>query len=243
MTDISYNIPMAERIIRTKEDLKQAVEYYGILPFFANSLPGFSVEEMSAPEAYFDKEPGVWEWKGPVITELNCLYGKFFSKRAAFISKEYAADFCNWRRDGYDFDARFNDGLSSYDEQYLYNLLASHHSILSRQLKMEGGYVKSRNHDKDAWEPRKGFDRLITGLQMKGYITTVNFEYEMDKKGEFYGWGIARYAVVENYYGNDFTEEIYKDTPDKSYERIVQKLHRVMPEIQISEIEYFLNHK
>lgn len=234
---------MKERIIHTKEDLKEAVEYYGILPFFSNSIPGYSVEEMSAPEAYFDKEPGVWEWKGPVITELNCLYGKFFSKRAAFISKEYAADFCNWRRDGYDFDARFNDGLSSYDEQYLYNLIASHHSILSKQLKMEGGYVKERGQGKDAWQPRKGFDSLITGLQMKGYITTVNFEYQIDKKGEFYGWGIARYATIENYYGEGFTETMYKDTPEKSYKRLVEKLHTVLPEIQISEIEYFLNHK
>ena len=38
-----------KRKLESMEDLLQAVEYYGFLPFFPNDIPGFSVEEMCAP--------------------------------------------------------------------------------------------------------------------------------------------------------------------------------------------------
>ena len=49
-------------LIRTKEDLVRAVQRYGFVPLFENSVPGFSVEEHVAPEAWFEAEEGVWEW-------------------------------------------------------------------------------------------------------------------------------------------------------------------------------------
>ncbi|MCC8102322.1 MAG: hypothetical protein LIP11_08730 [Clostridiales bacterium] len=101
-------------IIKTKEGLIEAIHQVGFLPVFQNSLPGFSVEDHVDPSIWFTDETGVWEWKGPVIQEANCAYGKFFENRAAFISAEWFLDFANYRRDGYDFDARFDDELASY---------------------------------------------------------------------------------------------------------------------------------
>ena len=40
----------------------------------------------------------LWKWKGPIITEGNCVYGKFFAGKAGFISREWWPDFCNYRR-------------------------------------------------------------------------------------------------------------------------------------------------
>ena len=39
----------------------------------------------------------------------DVLYGKFFAKKAGFISKKWLPVFANYRRDGYDFDALFED--------------------------------------------------------------------------------------------------------------------------------------
>ena len=78
---------MIDFIIHTKEDLKEAIDAYGILPFFANEIKGFSIEEHCDPKVYFGKEPGVWEWKGPIIQEMKCAYGKFFLKKAAFVKR------------------------------------------------------------------------------------------------------------------------------------------------------------
>lgn len=215
--------------IQKMDDLIEAVNYYGFLPFFENDIEGFSIAEMCDPSIYFTGIEGPWEWKGPVISELGCAYGKFFNKKAGFITKKWFSDFANYRRDGYDFDARFEDGLATYNEQYLYNLIASYNSLLSKEAKAIGGYVKPRSKDIDSWEPRKGFDTIITKLQMQGYIITSNFEYELDKNGKPYGWGIARYATPEKYLGKSFINNVYKYKPEESYKRMVKHLNKVLP--------------
>ena len=45
-----------KRKLESMEDLLQAVEYYGFLPFFPNDIPGFSVEEMCAPAYWFAED-------------------------------------------------------------------------------------------------------------------------------------------------------------------------------------------
>ena len=226
--------------IRSKEDLIEAVERCGIVPFFSNNIKGFSIEENVDPRAYFSDGPGVWEWKGPVIQELRCAYGKFFLNKACFISKEWFLDFANYRRDGYDFDARVNDGLVTYNEEYLYNLITSRHSMLSKTAKALGGYVKPREQGKDSWQPRKGFDTTINKLMMKGYIIIIDFDYEVDKNGEFYGWGISRYSTPEEFYGKKFADKCYKRTPEESYKRLFRQIKKLNPDADELQIEKFL---
>lgn len=226
--------------IRTKQDLIDAIEEFGIVPFFSNNIPGFSIEENIDPKVYFGEGEGVWEWKGPVIQETRCAYGKFFLKKAAFISKKWFYDFANYRRDGYDFEARVSDGLVSYNEEFLYKIISSKHTMLSKTAKALGGYVKPKTQGKDQWEPRKGFDTTITALQMKAYVNICDFDYEMDKKGEFYGWGIARYTTPEEYYGKSFAQKCYKRTPEESYARLYKQLKKLNPSASKEELKKFL---
>ena len=58
---------MPDFMIRTRQDLIDAVQRFGILPLFKNVIPGFSVEEHADPSVWFSENEGVWEWKGPVI--------------------------------------------------------------------------------------------------------------------------------------------------------------------------------
>ncbi|MCD8067723.1 MAG: hypothetical protein LUE87_02285 [Lachnospiraceae bacterium] len=85
----------------------------------------------------------MWEWKGPVIQEAGCAYGKFFENKAAFISAEWFPDFENYCRDGYDFDARFDDELASYKDKQLFDLLEARAPVLSKTLKRDGNYKKA----------------------------------------------------------------------------------------------------
>ena len=221
---------MKQFVLNDRKDLIEAVAYYGFLPFFANAIEGFSIEEMTPARRWFTEESGPWEWKGPVISEGDCVYGKFFDKKAGFVSNRWFPDFANVRRDGYDFDARFEDGLASHKDEYLYNLIASRHSILSKDAKIIGGYMKPKKTGRDEWQPRKGFDTTITKLQMQGYIITSDFEYEIGKNGQPYGWGIARYATPEEYLGRRFTGKVYARTPEASRKRILNHLKRVLPD-------------
>lgn len=222
---------LSDLYIRTQEDLMNAVTELGILPFFENSLSGFSIDEHVDPRIWFTGEDGPWEWKGPVINELGCAYGKFFEKKAAYISPEWFWHFANYRRDGYDFDARFEDGLVFHGDKVLYDLIDANAPILSKRLKFLGNYRKGGN---------KGFDTIINRLQAQGYVIISDFRYMLDKNGNEYGWGVAEYSTPEHFMGSSFTDNVYKCTPQESYEMLFEHLRDILPGADEEKIKRFL---
>lgn len=222
---------MLDFTIHNKEELKQKVEELGFLPFFKNSLRGFSLEEHIAEGLWFTQEEGPWEWKGSVIRETGCAYGKFFENKAAFISREWFPDFANFRRDGYDFDARYEDELASWQDKVLYELLDENAPVLTGNLKRLGNYKKGGN---------KGFDTSINRLQAQCYVLITDFEYSRDKQGNTYGWGVSKYSTPEKFMGEDFTSRVYRSEPEESYQKIFQYLKTLLPEESDAKIERFL---
>ena len=99
-------------MIHNEREMSDLVQEYGFMPFFMNEIPGFSIEEQTSKELWFsDVVDGPWEWKGPVASNGQCVYGKFFWKKTGFISMEWFQDFLNYRRNGYDYEGFFNDGF------------------------------------------------------------------------------------------------------------------------------------
>lgn len=220
--------------IRSKADLIDAIEEYGFLPFFENSIRGFSIEEHVAPECWYDSVTDnwpVWEWKGPVIRETGCGYGKFFEKKACFISKAWFPDFANYRRDGYDFDARYDDGIAALKDKQLYDLIEKNAPILSKELKQLGNYRKGGV---------KGFDTVINRLQAQGYVLISDFVYMKDRYGNPYGWGVAEYSTPERMMGDRFTDKVYQRSPEESYERIAEHFTRLFPNTDMEIIRKFI---
>ena len=212
--------------VRTKKDMIDVVEAFGFLPFFAGSVPGFSLEEHVTRDLWYYGASGewkAWDWKGPVIREAGCAYGKFFENKACFISRDWFPDFANYRRDGYDFDARFDDGLAPLRDKELYELLDSKAPILSRWLKADGNYRKGG---------KTGFETSITRLQAQGYVLISDFVYATDKSGKQYGWGIAEYSTPERFFGADFTDRVYQRTPKESYQRLLEHLKSLFPDTE-----------
>ncbi|MBR2121334.1 MAG: hypothetical protein IJ930_00070 [Lachnospiraceae bacterium] len=208
--------------IRTKEDIMEAVQAFGFVPLFKNAVPGYSIEENVSPDAWFGSDTdGVWEWKGPVIRESGCAYGKFFLGKAVFVSSKWFPDFANWRRDGYDFDARFDDELAPYKDKELFDILEKNAPVISRELKKKGGYTK---------DGKKGFDSVITRLQHQCYVLISDFVYEKDKNGNPYGWGVAEYSTPEVFFGKEFRRTLYDKEPDESREKIFDHLRKILPE-------------
>lgn len=218
-------------VIRIKEDLIVLIEKWGFVPFFRNEIRGFSIEELIDPSLWFTGNDGPWEWKGPVIRECGCAYGKFFRNKAVFISRDWICDFANWRRDGYDHDARYDDGLASHTERIICRTLENNPPLLSKDLKEQSGFGK---------DGYKGFDKSITRLQMQGYVTTCNFEYMRDKHSNPYGWGVARYTTFEQQFGEDFTQNVYNCEPSESFERIFKHICSIFPDIDERTVKKLL---
>ena len=218
--------------VHSADDLCELVTAAGFLPFFANEIPGFSVEEFTPPELWLsDTLAGPWEWKGPVALTKTCIYGKFFRNKAGFISLDWVPDFVNFRRDGYDYDARFDDGLASFKDKKVYDTVAEHRSLLTGDLKRQCNYRKDGN---------RGFETVITRLQMQSYICISNFEYKMDRFGRQYGWGVARYSTPEAVLGSELVTSRYNIPAEHSKQKIVSYLQEQFPTVSRAQIEHFM---
>lgn len=225
--------------IRRKQDLIDAVREFGIVPYFRTSIPGFSLEEHCHPAVLFsDTGDDTWEWKGPVIRESGCAYGKFFEKKAAYVSRELFPDLANYRRDGYDFDARYDDGLARFQDKQLYDLIDANGPILSKELRRTGGYAYSGRWQKT--EGKKGFDSSVTRLQEQCYVLISDFVYTLDKNGNRRGWGVAEYSTPEKHLGDRFATAVYAREPKESYERLFEHLVRLFPAVPEAELKKFL---
>ncbi len=226
-------------VVHSRQDLIDTVQEYGIVPYFSTSIPGFSLEEHCSPSILFnDTEENTWEWKGPVIRATGCAYGKFFEKKAAYVRKDLFLDLANYRRDGYDFDARYDDGLARFQDKQLFDLIEESAPVLSKVLRQNGGYAYSGRWQKT--EGRKGFDTSITRLQEQCYVLISDFVYTTDKNGNRRGWGVAEYSTPEKFMGADFSEHVYERSPEESRARLLDYLARLLPGASEKELKRFL---
>ena len=104
--------------------MMELIQKIGFLPLLDSGIEGFSAEDIVAEDCGYVRLPEggwdwpLWKWKGEIVQEMPCMYGKFFNKKAGFISQEWWPDFCNYRRSKYPrpdeesieepFSARFN---------------------------------------------------------------------------------------------------------------------------------------
>jgi len=221
-------------IIRSKEDLVCYVNEVGFLPFFKNYIEGFSLEEIVEPEYWYDsfgegqlKWPA-WSWREEIALDKSVAYGKFFRGKAGFISKEFFPDFCNYRRQGYDYDALYDDGLMRRSDKEIEDYLNKTGPMLTTQMKKELGFGK---------DGKKGFDTIITRLQMQTYIGVTEFQYKVaSKTGETYGWGVAVLDTAENCWGEEICTAAYKREPNESLERLLDKMFCTLPDCDQASI-------
>ena len=201
------------RRIKSPDDMVSIVQEYGFLPFFTSAIPGFSVEELADPSVWFPpKGEGVWEWKSRVIAETGGTYGRFFHNRPVFVSKEFFFLLAAYRRYGYDFEGFSNDGHATRSERAIYSILEETGSDISSFLRLK------------AKMSRTTFDKAIAGLQMKTYAVIQDFEYKLTKDGRNYGWGLARYALADTFFGPDFEDDIDRYLPEDAYEALIDHI-------------------
>ena len=209
--------------IRTPRELINYVDQVGFLPLFANEVPGFSAEEHVSDLFWWsgDPEQDPWEWREILARSGEVCYGKFFNRKAGFISRKWFPVFANYRRDGYDFDARYEDELASHRSKKIVDLFETEEELYSFEVKKKAGFGK---------EGEKNFDGVITDLQMQGYIIIRDFRRRTRKKdGQAYGWPISVYTTPERLLGYDALARAYREEPELSRQRVYQRILEEYP--------------
>jgi len=218
--------------IKSAAELEKYIDEVGFLPLFRGDIPGFSVEEHTAADGWWSEDPerDPWAWR-QILAEIgHVAYGKFFDRKAGFISLEWLPVFANWRRDGYDFDALWDDEKASMKSKKIMDLFAEEYAdreLFSFEVKKLAGYGKNGE---------KNFEGEITNLQMQTYLCVRNFKRKTSKKGEEYGWGIAVYCTPEHIWGRDLVTSCYREDPGTSAKRIFQRVKELYPEAEDRQI-------
>lgn len=219
--------------IHTAEELIEYVDEIGFLPLFKNEIPGFSVEERTVAEYWWCEDPvkDPWIWREMIARSGKVAYGKFFNKKAGFISPKWLPYFANVRRDGYDFDALWDDEKASRRQKKIMDLFEQEDEIFSFDIKAKAGFGKGGE---------KNFDGVITELQMMTYLCMRDFGKKKNKAGKEYGWSRAIYATPEHVFGYDHVRSAYKEEPEVSAKRILDYMMEMYPVASEKQIKKIL---
>ena len=227
--------------LRTPEALAALVHEVGFLALFACEIPGFSVEERTPADAWWtgDERADPWEWRKLLAEDEGIAYGKFFDKKAGFVSKEWFPVLANFRRDGYDFDARYDDGLVSRRAKKLMDALAPGEdmrglALLTPELRDRAGFGAGGE---------KNFSGVLTELQMRTYLLMGDFRQRTNKKGEGYGWHIAVMETPETKWGYDHIAAGYAEDPERSRERLFRQVKARFPAASDKDVQKVLGMK
>ena len=208
--------------LHSPADLLERIEEIGFLPLFSNGIPGFSVEEHTPAEDWWTDDPSKdpWAWRQILAPEESVAYGKFFDKKAGFVSKKWFPVFANYRRDGYDFEGLYEDGKINGRCKRIMDVLELNENA-------EGlGLLSNEIRRRAALE--KGFEGALADLQMKTFLIMSEFRQRRNRHGEAYGWHVAEIMTPETKWGYDAVNSC-SEKPGDSWEKIQAQIRKFFP--------------
>lgn len=207
------------------------IQEVGLLPLLNSGIPGYSAEDIVSEECRYVVFPDggwdwpLWKWKGQIVAEGNCVYGKFFAGKAGFVSREWWPDLYNYRR------SKSQEPEEGTIEDAILQTLHENGSMITRELRAACGFTGKNMRSK--------FDGYITRLQGACRIVTEDFIYPTDKHGREYGWGWALLSLPEQLLGREACR--CDRTPEESYARLHDHLRTLLPQATERQIEKMIS--
>ncbi len=207
--------------LKSADELIRYVNKAGFLPLFKNDIDGFSVEEHAASRYWWTGMPeDPWEWREDCAKSAQVAYGKFFGKKAGFISLEWLPVFVNYRRDGYDFESLYDDGKAQNRQKKIMDLFSLRDRWFSYEIKREAGFGKGGE---------KNYEGTVTSLMSMCYLVVCDFQRRISKRGAEYGMKVSQYSTPEALWGYENVTKCYCEEPMQSAERIVSHIKKLYP--------------
>ena len=175
-----------------------------------------------------DSETDPWEWRIRSVTECDDIaYAKVFNSKGGWITKEWYPYFYAIRRNGYDLDEMYSDGLISGMERDVYNVICESGEIAMHDIKRILNISRESNSK---------YETTLVKLQMKMFITICGETHKISKIGKPKGWGINVFTPVENFFSD--IKIIDRET---AIEKITERILEINPLASDKNIKRFLN--
>jgi hypothetical protein len=237
-----------KRPVTSPEAMIDTITALGIVPFFINCLPGYSIEELTPKECWFDDDSdtmGPWDWKIHCLQSGRIAYGKFLlGGKAAFATVEWYRELMNWRRSRKELSPK---GL----EKDVYEAILEAGTLTMSELRKRFGVKKSK------------MDTIVTHLEYATLVVIGDIQRVYRGPDLHYdGWQRASVCTPEALFSlnetaddsEDFGEIFFKkknsdakmslkvrSKPETSYKKICEHIHKIMPnadEAQLRKIVY-----
>lgn len=226
--------------ITCAEAMLSVIRELGIVPFFANPIAGYSIEEMTCPDNWFDTQDNLsytpWDWKISCVQSGDIAYGKFlWSGKAAFATVPFYRELMNYRRSL----PKYAPGAS---QKKILEYLDANGSIGIKEIRGLLGIKKGQA------------DSMIMRLMMQcrvitGDITRVYRGPDLS----YNGWQVSSFCTPEALFADDApfsgfagfpfaAESGLKSghSPSESYELLREKIRSIAPGATDSQIAKLL---
>lgn len=225
------------RII-SAETMLQTIQEMGIVPFFENDIPGFSVEEMTSMDNWFDTQENLsytpWDWKIPCVQSGEIAYGKFLQGKAAFATVEWYAELRNYRR----AQAKYQPDEA---QKKILEYMAENGSAGIKEVRLLLGIKKG------------AADSLIAKLMQQCRVVTGDITRVYRGPDLHYnGWQVSSFCTPEALFDTPavpffagFEKAMGSDldvdhSPEESYARLHEKIRSLFPEATDKQIAKLL---
>ncbi len=204
------------------ETMVRVIREFGIIPFFENPVAGYSIEEMTPADHWFESDSlGPWDWKIYAVQTGEIAYGKFlWGGKAAFATAACYRDLLNWRRSLPKYALRPGD-------RQAWEAVKGAGSLTSRELRRICGLKKAQ------------MDAITTRLENQTRLVIGDFERVY--KGQFLeysGWQLATLCRPEDLFEYDLEQLPF--TPQESYERLCAHIRGRVPHISEAQLKKML---
>ncbi|MBE0601048.1 MAG: hypothetical protein IH607_04620 [Firmicutes bacterium] len=180
-----------------------------------------------------DLETDPWEWRMRVLEERNDIaYSKLFFKKSGYITKDWYPYFLAVRRQNLSFEEAYDDGIVTNDAKRLYEVVKDQGPIALHSLK-----VLSNLAQKDQ---KSRFDRAMTELQTKLFITMCARQQKQSKTGEGYGWYSTVFTTVEDFFPAEVFKKAASLSKKEAAEQLTKQILTLNPQAKPKIIENFI---
>jgi len=227
-------------MIRNYEEFVQALLKAGF------SMSGKSDGVFSLIDFNWDEEPAgspihwhtgnpdtdPWEWRMRVLNERDdILYGKVFFKKAGYMTRETLPLFIAARNAARPFHQQYEDGLLSFEAKRIYKTLSENGSLPLEEIKAKAGFTR---------DSKSAFDRGLTELQMRLYITMCGRQQRRSQKGDEYGWFSTVLCLMEERFA-DCVKKAATIERAAAADELAKRVLALNPEADMKKVKKYIS--